>query len=56
MMDDRGKVPIAPETFTIDGPYLREQAREAVKLFLAPLSGVYHAINDRSVTQRDKRA
>ena len=46
----------APDTFTIDGAYLREQAREAVKLFLAPLSGVYHAITDPSVTQSDKRA
>lgn len=46
----------ATETFTIDGAYLREQAREAIKLFFAPLSGVYHAITDPSVTHSDKRA
>lgn len=51
---DDGRV--AADTFTIDGAYLREQAREAVKLFLAPLSGVYHAINDRPATRNDKRA
>ena len=44
------------ETFTIDGAFFREQAREAMKLFFAPLSGVYHAITDPSVTHSDKRA
>ena len=37
----------AAETFTIDGAYLREQAREAVKLFFTPLAGVYRAMHDR---------
>ena len=45
----------AAGTFTVDGAYLREQAREAVRLFVAPLSGVYHAITDRSTPRADKR-
>ena len=30
-------------TFVVDGDYLRDQARDAVRTFLAPLSGVYSA-------------
>ena len=43
-------------TFTVDRAYFREQAREALRTFFAPLSGVYHAITDPSVTNSDKRA
>ena len=31
------------ETFVFDGRYLRQQAREAMHIFVAPLAGVYCA-------------
>lgn len=32
-----------PETIVVNGRYIREQANAALKLFVAPLSGVYDA-------------
>ncbi|WP_174298505.1 hypothetical protein [Sphingomonas bacterium] len=43
-------------SLSIDGAYLREQAHEAVKLFFAPLAGVYRAINDQPAVRSDERA
>ena len=31
-------------TFVIDGAYIRNQAREAVKTFVGPYTGVYEAV------------
>lgn len=35
-------------SFTLDGRYLRDQASEAVALFLTPLSGVFKAATGRA--------
>jgi hypothetical protein len=45
MTDDPGRFgrPSSTETITIDGQYFRTQANVALKLFVAPLSGVYEA-------------
>ena len=40
-------------SFTVDRAYLRQQAREAAKAFVAPLAGVYAAINASSTQPRD---
>ncbi|MGN3973880.1 hypothetical protein [Tsuneonella sp. SYSU-LHT278] len=46
-------------SFTIDKRYIKTQAREAVTLFLAPVSGVYRAAvgkaqNRPKITIRDR--
>jgi hypothetical protein len=42
---------------TIDGSYLRAQAREAVRTFMAPLQGVFAAASEpsASTTSPDKK-
>ena len=34
---------VEPETFVVDRSYLRAQAGEAFRMFVAPLNGVYGA-------------
>jgi hypothetical protein len=39
----------------VDGEFLREQAREAVETFFAPLAGVYAAARGKRVLIRGRR-
>lgn len=40
------------DSFIVDGRYIREQADEAVALFLVPVSGIFSALLGRSVHSR----
>lgn len=43
------------KTFTLDGKFLRDEAREAVKSYLSPFAGIYAAATGRKVVLvRDK--
>ncbi len=43
------------DTFVVDGAYLRTQAREALKTFVAPLAGVYKAAKGASPVGNDRQ-
>ena len=40
-------------TFTIDRAYMRQQTREAIKTFVAPLAGVYAALTNPLAERQD---
>ena len=53
------KKPIHKEkTFTLDGKFLRDEAREAVKSYFSPFAGIYGAATGRKlvlVRDEDRR-
>lgn len=53
-MNDHGRAD-EPDTFLVDGSYLREQAGEAIRSFLAPLVSVYAAATGRRFSVSDER-
>ena len=51
----KSKVRDTARTYEIDGSYLREQIREAIKTYLAPATGIYEAVtgSTRTYVTRD---
>jgi hypothetical protein len=37
------------KTFTLDGKFLRDEAREAVRSYLSPFAGIYAAATGRKI-------
>lgn len=48
-MSDFGYSRHASGSFKVDKAYLRQQARDAAKVFVAPLAGVYEALSAPSL-------
>ena len=57
MMSEVKEPPIrhSERTIVVDGEFLREQAREAVETFFAPLAGVYAAAKGERIAFRRDR-
>lgn len=47
MRRDDSSMSRTDESFLLDGQYLRREARDAVRTFMAPFSGVYAAATGR---------
>jgi hypothetical protein len=57
MADVKERVSQDEPTFTVDGEFLKREAKDALKSYFMPLSGIYAAVTGRDVeiVHRDKR-